>query len=117
VKRDDSSCMPCIPPTLLDGVQDAKSRRLGAFVSALHVQQHAVSAQAAVSYSNLTPGHRIPSLHSLPYLSRPATNAVHNAMAHSGASRSGNHQWTASPQNIYFASSCSNPYTHVCLWL
>jgi hypothetical protein len=75
-----AAIMPCISPTVR---ADAKSRCLGAFVSALHV---AVSAQA-VCYCNLTPGHRIPSLHSLPYSSRPATNAALNAMAHTAVVR------------------------------
>lgn len=72
--------LPCVSPTVRG---DAKSRRLGAFVSALQV---AVSAQA-VGYCNLTPGHRIPSLHSLPSSSRPATNAALNAMAHTAVVR------------------------------
>jgi hypothetical protein len=75
--------LPCCHASPRPCEEMPKSCRLGAFVSALHV---AVSAQA-VSYCNLTPGHRIPSLHSLPSLSRPATNAALNAMAHTAVVR------------------------------
>ena len=45
------------------------------------------STSLLACYCNLTPGHRIPSLHSLPSSSRPATNAALNAMAHTAVVR------------------------------
>lgn len=94
--RDDSSCVPCISPTVR---ADAKMRRV---VLLAPVSQHSIFSTVrsprtplgCVGCCNLTPGHRIPSVHSLASSSRPATNAVFNAiaMAHNSASRSGNHK-------------------------
>ena len=98
--------LPCISPT----VRDAKMRRV---VALAPLSQHSMlrSPRKPLRCCNLTPGHRIPSLHSLPSLSRPATNAVLNAMAHTvvrAAQATTNCSSTSPPP---FASSYSSRHS------
>ena len=104
--------LPCISPTVR---ADAKSRRLGAFVSAVLV---AHSAQA-VSYCNLTPGHRIPSLHSLASSLRVLPRMQHSMRWLIWWCEPLRQPQSVSPQNVHlrFVVYSSSRYAHVYLWL